>query len=125
MEGLRKFLDAVASDPDTWRLILLPPQSTPPVLRRRMLTARRQISQALQSLVEWAVRNRGLPAGTDVEMFTMILLMMFEEAGRLVLSDPERFPPSRMLHFTRSFLAYTSPHQDAAGEWPPAAPESA
>ena len=31
--GVRRFLDAVASRPDTWRIILLPPEGTPAIVR--------------------------------------------------------------------------------------------
>lgn len=106
--SLRRFLDDVTEETDTWRLILFPPSSTPPAVQRRMDDARRQIAGALSKLIGWGLRRRGLPLDTDVEMFTIFSMQMFEQLGRLLLSDPQRFPPERIMQFVDSFFAFAS-----------------
>ena len=39
IESLRTYLTAVARHPDTWRLVLMPPEGAPEILRRRSPTA--------------------------------------------------------------------------------------
>ena len=41
--GVRRFLDAVASRPDTWRIILLPPEGTPAIVREHVETNRARL----------------------------------------------------------------------------------
>lgn len=107
--GLRVFLEAVAAEPDTWRPILLPPQSTPEALRERMTRTRAQIASVLRDVVRWGLLRRGVREDVDVELFTMTLMGMFEEAGRLVLHDPERFPPERFVSLTTAIMESVRP----------------
>jgi AcrR family transcriptional regulator len=105
--NLGNFLRAVAEDPETWRMVLMPPPSTPPDLLRRMQEARRQVVFALQGLIKWGLEKRGIYDG-DVEMHTLLSVELFEQSARLMLSDPERYPPSRIEKFTRGFFAFTT-----------------
>src|ERR1700760_1857479 len=53
--GVRRFLDAVASRPDTWRIILLPPEGTPTIVREHVERNRAQLLERLEQLVLWAI----------------------------------------------------------------------
>jgi AcrR family transcriptional regulator len=95
VEGVLTFLRAVAENPLTWRLILLPVQGTPSSLRERVGRSRGAVIEQVERLVAWALERRGGPPGLDVELIARIIVVLGEEAGRLVLTDPERFPPER------------------------------
>ncbi len=49
--GVRRFLDAVASRPDTWRIILLPLEGTPAMVRHHVETNRARTLEQVQSLI--------------------------------------------------------------------------
>lgn len=102
--GVRRFLDAVASRPNTWRVILLPPEGTPAIVREHVETNRARLLERLVGLVTWAAAEAGIPADFDVEICARAILRLSEEAGRMVLTDPERFSPERYERFARSLL---------------------
>ena len=102
--GVRRFLDAVASRPDTWRIILLPPEGTPAIVREHVETNRAQVLERLQQLVVWAVEQAGIAADLDVEICARAILRLSEEAGRMVLTDPRRFSPQRYERFARAVM---------------------
>jgi AcrR family transcriptional regulator len=102
--GVRRFLDAVASRPNTWRIILLPPEGTPTVVREHVETNRAQVLERLTQRVAWAVDRAGLRAELDIEICARAMLRLSEEAGRMVLIDHERFSPERYERFARSIM---------------------
>lgn len=102
--GVRRFLDAVASRPNTWRIILLPPEGTPTVVREHVETNRAQVLERLTQRVAWAVDRAGIRADLDIEICARAMLRLSEEAGRMVLTDPERFSPERYERFARSIM---------------------
>ena len=102
--GVRRFLDAVASRPDTWRIILLPLEGTPAIVRDHVETNRALILQRLEQLVRWAIERSRIPAELDVEICARAILRLSEEAGRMVLTDPERFSPERYEDFTYTVM---------------------
>jgi AcrR family transcriptional regulator len=102
--GVRRFLDAVASRPNTWRIILLPPEGTPTVVREHVETNRAQVLERLTQRVAWAVDRAGLRGDLDIEICARAMLRLSEEAGRMVLTDHERFSPERYERFARSIM---------------------
>ncbi len=102
--GVRQFLDAVASRPDTWRIILLPPEGTPAIVREYVETNRARLLARLTEFVRWAVKRSGVGADLDIEICARAILRLSEEAGRMVLTDPERFSPERYERFARAIM---------------------
>src|ERR1700761_2413754 len=102
--GVRRFLDAVASRPDTWRIILLPPEGTPTIVREHVERNRAQVLERLQQLVLWAADRSGIAADLDVEIAARAILRLSEEAGRMVLTDARRFSPERYERFARDVM---------------------
>jgi AcrR family transcriptional regulator len=102
--GVRRFLDAVASRPNTWRIILLAPEGTPATVREHVETNRARVLGRLTRFVGWAVKEAGIGADFDVEICARAILRLSEEAGRMVLTDPERFSPERYERFARSVM---------------------
>jgi AcrR family transcriptional regulator len=102
--GVRRFLDAVASRPNTWRIILLPPEGTPAIVREHVETNRAGVLSRLTEFVGWAVDQAGIPTDLDVEICARAILRLSEEAGRMVLTDPVRFSPERYERFARTIM---------------------
>jgi AcrR family transcriptional regulator len=102
--GVRRFLDAVASRPNTWRIILLPPEGTPAIVREHVETNRARMLARLTEFIALAVKRSGIRAELDIEICGRAILRLSEEAGRMVLIDPERFSPERYERFARTIM---------------------
>jgi AcrR family transcriptional regulator len=106
--GVRRFLDAVASRPNTWRIILLPPEGTPTIVREHVETNRAHLLERLTTFVHWVAQRSGIGADLDIEICARAILRLSEEAGRMVLADPERFSPERYERFARTLMQLIS-----------------
>jgi AcrR family transcriptional regulator len=106
--GVTKFLDAVASRPATWRIILLPLEGTPAIVRQHVEAGRARVLQRVERLVGWAIQRQKLPDDLDVELTARAIRDWAEHAGRMVLTDPERYPPERYEEFVDRFLGLLS-----------------
>jgi AcrR family transcriptional regulator len=104
VEGITAYLTAVRADPDTWRVILLPPEGAPPELAERVASGHRLVLQALRELVAWGMERRG-GAALDVDLFARSVMTLAEGAARLMLQQPERYPVERFRAFTEDLLA--------------------
>jgi AcrR family transcriptional regulator len=100
--GVRRFLDAVASRPATWRIILLPLEGTPVIVRHSVETHRARTLERIERLVGWAMERAQAPRELDVELTARAIRGLGEEAGRAVLTDPERYSPARYERFVES-----------------------
>ncbi len=105
LESLRKYLSAVERHPSTWRLVLMAPEGAPELLRKSILRGRATV---LDSLVK-AVRPTLTSANDapDPELTARILSAIADEYARLVLIDPQRFSPERLLPHARWWIAHT------------------
>ncbi len=111
--GVRRFLESVSERPKTWRLILFPPAGTPATVRDLAERNRARILRRIERLVAWAIEQAELPVDLDVELTARAVRDLAEEAGRMVLTDPERYTPERYERFVRSVLASLgSPRRD-------------
>jgi AcrR family transcriptional regulator len=102
--GVRRFLEAVSERPTSWRLILLPLDGTPSFVRENVESNRARILERIERFVAWSVDQGHLPSDLDVELCARTLRDLAEEAGRMVLTDPGRFTPSRYATFVRSIM---------------------
>ncbi len=102
--GVRRFLDAVVSRPETWRIILLPPEGTPAIVREHVERNRRHTQARIELLVEWAIERSGIPADLDVELGARAIRSLSEEAGRMVLTDGRRYSPERYERFVHTVI---------------------
>jgi AcrR family transcriptional regulator len=102
--GVRHFLDAVASRPDTWRIILLPLDGTPAIVRDHVETNRARTLEQVQELVRWAIGRSALPSQLDAELAARAMQSLAEEAGRMVLTDAGRYSPERYEAFVRAVV---------------------
>jgi AcrR family transcriptional regulator len=102
--AVKGFLDAVASRPATWRIILLPLEGTPAIVREHVEINRTRILERIERLVRWTIARRGLPRELDVELTARAIRDLGEEAGRTVLTDPERYTPERYKGFVETVM---------------------
>src|SRR5437588_1664811 len=97
--GVTRFLEAVMSRPATWQIILLPLEGTPPIVRQHVEEGRARVLARIERLVRWALERSHLPPQLDAELTARAIRDWSEQAGRMVLTDPERYPPERYERF--------------------------
>lgn len=105
--GLRGYLEAVAADPVTWRLVLMPPEGAPAVLRERITAGRDAVVLALADIV-----RPGLAPGTqspDPQLTARTLSAVSDEAARLLLTDPDEYPIERLVAHADWLLSRLEP----------------
>ncbi len=103
--GVHRFLEAVRERPATWRLILFPPAGTPATVRDHVEQNRARILKRIERLVGRSIECGGLPPDLDVELMARAVRDLAEEAGRMVLTDPDRYTPDRYAGFVASVMA--------------------
>jgi AcrR family transcriptional regulator len=93
--ALRGYLEAVAADPVTWRLVLMPHEGAPAALREQITAGRDAVVAALADVV-----GPGLAPGVaspDPELTARTLSAVSDEAARLLLTDPAAYPIERLV----------------------------
>ena len=98
----RAYLSAAQADPATWKLVLMPPEGAPAILRERIAEGRAQVVAQLAEAV--APLFRPGAGGPDPELTARMLSTMADEAVRLLLADPETYSPERLVAQTRWIL---------------------
>jgi len=104
--ALGGYLEAVRADPATWRLVLVPHEGAPGVLHEAISRGRAAVVDQLAAALRDG--DRGLDA-PDPELAAHLLSALADEAARLLLADPGRYPPERVLALARWFLARMVP----------------
>jgi AcrR family transcriptional regulator len=100
--ALAGYLSAVQADPATWRLVLMPPEGAPAVLREHIERGRAAVLTQLASAAgPGLVPGRESP---DPELTARMLSAFADEAARLLLTDPERWPVPRLMAHTEWLL---------------------
>jgi AcrR family transcriptional regulator len=107
--GVRRFLEAVLRRPATWRIILLPLDGTPAIIRDQVEMNRARMDERIVSLVRWAADRPELPDDLDIELTAKAIRHLSEEAGRMVLTDPDRYPPERYERFVEAVMGLLWP----------------
>lgn len=92
----RMFLDAVQADPLTWRVLLLAPSGQPEMVRRRYGSTRDEVVDRVAYMVRRVAARGVLPAEVDAHVIARMIVAVGEDLGRMVLSDPDRWPPERV-----------------------------
>ena len=104
VNGLTAFLGSVAASPTSWRLILMPADGTPAVVREQVEANRHRIAARLEDVLDRGLAARGGPPGLDLELAALGLVAVAEQMARLVLTDPKAYTPERVGDFVRSLL---------------------
>jgi AcrR family transcriptional regulator len=98
--ALSAYLEAVKTDPDTWRLVLMPQQGAPRLLHERIAAGRAAVIARLAQALR---PGTSLP---DPELSAHMLSAYADEAARLVLQD---YDVERILELTRWALSRLAP----------------
>ncbi|MBJ7520856.1 MAG: TetR/AcrR family transcriptional regulator [Solirubrobacteraceae bacterium] len=106
--AMEAYLLAVQASPVTWRLALMPPDGAPELLRARIEEGRAAVVAVLAEVVRAASADGSL-ASPDPELTGRMLSAASDEGSRLLLTDPERYPVSRLMEHTHWLLAQLLP----------------
>lgn len=104
ISSIRRFLNAVAARPATWRIILLPPEGNPAIVRELVERNRATTLAQIERLVRLTMTRPEVPDDLDIELAARAIRDLGEEAGRMVLTDPDRYSPERYERFTARTL---------------------
>jgi len=99
------FLQAVSESADRWKLILLPADGTPTIVREHVEAGQRGIARQLEGIVEWGISRRSELKGLDAHLAALAMQAFAEHSARLVLTDPKAYTPERMGEFLRKLLS--------------------
>jgi AcrR family transcriptional regulator len=100
--ALGGYLEAVRADPATWRLVLMPHEGAPRILHEQISRGRAAV---VRQLAEALGPEPGAVATPDPELTARLLTALADEAARLLLAEPERYPADRILRLARWLLA--------------------
>lgn len=104
VDSITRVLESVRRYPETWRLIVVPADGTPPALRDEVNRHRDRLVHQVEPMVEWGIAQLGL-GHLDAELGAHAIIAGAEDAIRLTLTHPRRFPPRRLAEFAADLLA--------------------
>ncbi|MDN3029505.1 helix-turn-helix domain-containing protein [Streptomyces sp. S.PB5] len=96
------------ADPDTWRLILLPPGNMPAVVRDRVEADRERFRLRVEAWIRHVQADRTGPS-LDPQILAHALVACAEHFGRVALSEPGRFDPAHLMEQVRTVLGAVWP----------------
>ncbi len=114
LNALDTFLTAVRERPRTWQIVLTPPQGMPPSLHDKVVERREAVIEQITPLIAWGVTKRGGPTGLDYGLLARIILVLAEEAGRLVVAKPDTFTPDKLIGQAKVLIASLAVDQQPA-----------
>ena len=100
---LSHLADAIARNPGPWRLILIPPEETPELVREHVQAGRDFALNQARALMQ-TLLARGTSPTVDAELAAQSLLASAERAAGLMIRDPDEYPPERLVKFASTFL---------------------
>jgi len=106
LSSLHAYLEAVSSDPDTWRLVLMPQEGAPASLRERIADGRTAVVGRMTAAVGPGFGSEQSP---DPELTARMLSAFADEAARLLLTDPISYPVPRLLEHASWALKNLAP----------------
>jgi AcrR family transcriptional regulator len=98
--ALAGYLEAVRADPDTWQLVLMPQEGAPRMLHEQIAQGRGAVVAQLA-----AALGPGPAASPDPELLARLLAALADEAARLLLADPARYPAERIIALAEWLLS--------------------
>jgi AcrR family transcriptional regulator len=94
LSALRGYLETIQRDPVTWRLVLMPPEGAPSVLRDQVTKGRDAVVAVLAEVIRPGLSpDRPSP---DPALTARLLSAIADEAARLMLTDPGEYPIERL-----------------------------
>ncbi|MEV6279477.1 TetR/AcrR family transcriptional regulator [Nocardia sp. NPDC051832] len=93
------FLALVVRHPDTWRLVFSGAAGLPETVRQWISAHRESLRTRLAAVQTELAATGRVPGDLDVEVASHLVIGFAEMASRLVLEDPDRYPPQRVVDF--------------------------
>lgn len=125
-EAVHRMAAMLREDPDTWRLILLTPATTPPAVHARIEADRERFRRRVVSWMESAAAAADGPApasapapAPDPEVLAHALVASAEHFARLALSSPGAIDATRLAGQLRLLLGGIWPTPSGAYEETP------
>ncbi|MFC9664575.1 TetR/AcrR family transcriptional regulator [Nocardia sp. NPDC127606] len=103
VQSLDNFLSAVLAAPQRWRAVFQLADSSTPAFRRRVERGRNALIAAFTTFVQTATPATQ-QGSVDAELTGRLMSAVFWEAGRIVLAEPEAFPPQRIHDCAQTFI---------------------
>jgi AcrR family transcriptional regulator len=94
LSALRAYLEVVRADPVTWRLVLMPPEGAPQLLRDQITNGRDAVIDVLAAAVGQGASPG--PVSPDPELTARVLSAIADESARLMLTHPRSFSIDRL-----------------------------
>jgi AcrR family transcriptional regulator len=102
LAALRGYLEAVREEPITWRLVLMPPEGAPEMMRERIAQGRTAVlAQLAVAMSPGFGPGRESP---DPELTARSVSEYADAMARLVLTDPKAYRVDRIVDHTRWLL---------------------
>lgn len=102
LAALDAYLRAVLAEPDTWRLVLMPQEGAPQLLHDRIARGRAAVISQLVASITPGMGQAG--ESPDPELTALTFSALSDEAARLLLTQPRRFPVERIVDHARWLL---------------------
>jgi AcrR family transcriptional regulator len=103
LRALQGYLEAVRAEPVTWRLVLMPPEGAPEILRERIAQGRAAVVEQLAIAMSPGFGGGG--ESPDPELTARAISEYADGMARLVLTDPEQYPAERLVEHTGWLLS--------------------
>jgi AcrR family transcriptional regulator len=103
LAGLNSYLRTAEADPVTWKLVLMPPEGAPDVLREAIARGRAAIVAQLAEAVRPGL-GQGRPS-PDPELTALTFSSLADDAARLLLTQPDAYPVERIMVHAEWLLA--------------------
>lgn len=103
LDMVRALAEAVKSDPETWRPILLAPQGTPEAVRLRIASDRQRVREQIAAILEFSLEDRA--GSADVDVLAHAVMAVLEHFGQLLLEEPDLFTVERLVTTVKAVLS--------------------
>jgi AcrR family transcriptional regulator len=101
---LQGVAEAIAAAPSAWRLMLLPADGTPDVVRQRVERGRMIALEQTRLFARSLLAQRPALDALDEELTAHALLAACEQAAKLMIADPRSYPPARLVQYAENLL---------------------
>lgn len=95
---------SIHEQPNVWRLMLLPADGTPEIVRAHVDEGREFVLNQIRGVLSEYLTG----AGMDVEVAAVAALAMAEGLAAKVITEPDAYPPERVVAFAKGALKLIS-----------------
>lgn len=101
---LRQIADAIVANPTSWRLMVIPPEQTPELVREKVHRGRALAIAQARTLTQELLRRNPRLGGLDPELSAQALFAVAESGAKALVHDPTEQNADRLMHFAEQLL---------------------